>query len=104
MTSQIPLHPPRCTWRRGFTLAEMLIALAGASILMAMAMGFYVFGLRSFGAIGNYTDLDSKSRQGLDLLVGEIHQASTDVEFTPTGSTRALTDSSTHSPPYTRTF
>ncbi len=104
MSSQIPLRPNRRTCHRGFTLAEMMVAVMGASILMAMAMGFYVFGLRSFGAIGNYTDLDSKSRQALDLMLGEIRQASTIGSFTPTGTTRVLTVSSTNAPTYTSTF
>src|SRR6266478_2005790 len=93
-----PLHSRRSTSRRAFSLTEMVVAVAGASILMAMAMGLYIFGLRSFGAIGNYTSMDSKSRQALDLMLREIRQSSLVVGYQTNGTTPWLKVAYTNSP------
>jgi Tfp pilus assembly protein PilW len=89
---------------QAFTLVEMLIALGTATIVLALAMSLYLFGLRSFGAIGNYSSMDSKSRQALDLTLREIRQASRVVGFQTNGSTRWLSIASTNSPVVTNTF
>ncbi len=90
--------------RQAFTLVEMLIALGTATIVVALAMTLYLFGLRSFGAIGNYTSMDSKSRLALDLTLREIRQASKVQGFQTNGTTRWLTVASTNTPPATNTF
>ena len=89
---------------RAFTVVEMMIAVAGASILMAMATGLYIFGLRSFGAIGNYTSMDSKSRQALDLMLREIRQSSLVLGYQTNGTARWLKVAYTNSPAVTNTF
>ena len=66
---------------RGFKLIEFMIAVSIGSLVLAMVMSLYIFGLRSFGAIGNYTLMDSNSRQALDLMLREIRESSLVVGF-----------------------
>ncbi len=74
----------------GMTLPEMMVALALGSILLASAGSLWLFGSRSFVAMSNYTDLDNKSRNALDLMSREIRQATRVTSFQNTGSTRWL--------------
>ena len=89
---------------QAFTLVEMLIAVGTATIVLGLAMTLYLFGLRSFGAIGNYTSMDSKSRQAVDLTLREIRQASRVLGFQTNGTTRWLSVASTNSPAATNIF
>jgi prepilin-type N-terminal cleavage/methylation domain-containing protein len=60
---------------RGFTLVEMMIALAiGSTVLTSLAL-LVTYTSRSFAAMINYVDLDQRSRNALDRLSMEIRQA-----------------------------
>jgi len=60
--------------RSGTTLVELLIAI-GISGLIFIAVGMMIFfSGRSYAALANYVDLDSKSRQALDVMSKEIRQ------------------------------
>jgi hypothetical protein len=59
---------------RGFTLVEVLIMSAIATVVIAAVMIFTLFATRSFIALGNYNDLDKTSRNALDRLSREIRQ------------------------------
>jgi competence protein ComGC len=98
------LQPHRRRDCLAFTLVEMLIAVGIATIVLGLAMTLYLFGLRSFGAIGNYTSMDSKSRQALDFTLREIRQASSVLAFQTNGTTRWLTVAYTNTPPSISTF
>ena len=104
MTSQPSSQARPSIGARAFSLVEMLIAAGVATIVLTMTMTIYMFGLRSFGAIGNYAVMDSKSRQALDLMLKEIRQASKVVGFQTNGITRWLSVASTNSPAATNTF
>src|SRR6185312_3656813 len=54
---------------------EMLIAGAMSVIVIGSLMATSVFVLRSFKAMGNYTDLDRTSRFALDLMSRDIRNA-----------------------------
>jgi hypothetical protein len=82
----------------------MLIALGTATIVLALGMTLYIFGLRSFGAIGNYASMDSKSRQALDFTLREIRQASRVVGFQTNGTTRWLSVAAANTTAATNTF
>ena len=100
-----PSNPTKSNRQAGaFSLVEMLIAAGVATIVLTMTMTIYMFGLRSFAAIGNYAVMDSKSRQALDLMLKEVRQASKVVGFQTTGTTRWLSVASTNSPAATNTF
>ena len=53
----------------------MMVALALSSMLLARAGSLWLFGSRSFAAMGNYADLDARSRNALDLMSRDIRQA-----------------------------
>jgi prepilin-type N-terminal cleavage/methylation domain-containing protein len=56
----------------GMTLMELLVTLAITSIALSMAMSLYLFALRTLGAVGNYTQMDGKSQQAVDLMLREV--------------------------------
>ena len=57
------------------TLVEVMVSVALGSMVLAMAGSLWLFGSRSFAAMGNYTDLDAKSRNALDLMSRDIREA-----------------------------
>lgn len=87
------------------TLAEMLIALGVASIVLAMTMGLFLFSMRSLGAVRNYTEMDGKSQHAIDLMLREIRQATLVLDCQTNGSTTWLKLANTLvSPAVTNTF
>jgi len=90
---------------RAFTLAEMAIAVGAATILLAITMSLYIFGMRSFSSIGSYTIMDTNSRMAMDLMLKELRQSSIVVGFQNSGSIRWLKVAYTNeSPVVTNTF
>ena len=75
----------------GMTLVEVMVGVALGSMLLAMAGSLWLFGSRSFAAMGNYTDLDAKSRNALDLMSRDIRQATRVTAFQNSGTTKWLT-------------
>jgi Tfp pilus assembly protein PilW len=73
------------------TLVELLIAIGVGSLVLGVVALLSIFSLRSFSAIGNYADLDNRSRSALDLMSREIREASAVTAFQNTGSSRWLT-------------
>ena len=69
------LTNPKSRRPAGFTLAEMLVAMGIGSILLLFASSFYVFSLRSFASMANYTDLNKKSRYASDLISRDLRSA-----------------------------
>lgn len=66
----------RKTNAKAFTLMETMIALALAGLVFAAVMVSYKYAMTSFVAMGNYSDLDRKSRTALDVLGREIRDSS----------------------------
>ena len=62
---------------RGASLAEMMVACGLGTVVVAAGMALMFFSARSFAAVTNYVDLDSKSRNTLDRMTEEIRQADT---------------------------
>jgi prepilin-type N-terminal cleavage/methylation domain-containing protein len=61
---------------KGFTLMEVMIVSALAGLVFAAVVVSYKYGMTSFVAMGNYSDLDRKSRSALDVLSREIRDSS----------------------------
>jgi prepilin-type N-terminal cleavage/methylation domain-containing protein len=61
--------------RVGWTLVEMMVALALFSIASAGLATLYTFTSRSFAALGDYAQLSKANRQAMDILTREIRQA-----------------------------
>ena len=58
--------------RRAFTLVELVVALAIASLVLAVVALLSFYSSRSFAAMTNYVDLDKSSRDALDRMTREI--------------------------------
>ena len=59
----------------GWTLLEMMIAVTIFGIAGAAVGSAYLFGLRSFQALSNYSILDQQNRTAMDKLTREVRQA-----------------------------
>jgi prepilin-type N-terminal cleavage/methylation domain-containing protein len=59
----------------GWTLLEMMIAVTIFTIASAAVGSAYLFGLRSFQALSNYSILDQQNRNAMDKLTREVRQA-----------------------------
>jgi hypothetical protein len=57
------------------TLVELMIATGLGTIVLGAVMTVAIFSAHSFAAVGNYVDLDVKSRNALDRMSQEIRQA-----------------------------
>jgi hypothetical protein len=73
------------------TLVELMIAMTVGSMLVAAATSLWLFGSRSFLAMGNYSDLDNKSRNALDRMSQNIRQATAVIAFQKNNTTTMLT-------------
>jgi type II secretory pathway pseudopilin PulG len=73
---------PRRKGATAFTLIELLIAAGLASMLGTVIIYLLIYGTRSFQALGNYSELDSQSRNALDKISQEMRQATLMVSFT----------------------
>ncbi len=68
----------------GMTLIEIVVA-SGVGTLILTAVAFLsMFGARSFAAMGNYGDLDRKSRNALDIMSKEVRQSRSLTSFSAT--------------------
>jgi prepilin-type N-terminal cleavage/methylation domain-containing protein len=68
----------------GFTLVEMMVAVAVGCLLLAALATLYVFSMRSFAAMANYSDLNNKSRYASDLISRDIRSCLKVVNATAT--------------------
>lgn len=92
------LHHSTLTSRRqrtGFSLVEMMIAMAIASIIFAIVMSFSIYIARSFVATGNYADLDRASRNALDVMTRDIRESRALTAFATNKLTLTANDNST---------
>jgi type II secretory pathway component PulJ len=74
------LANPLQRWRKrtaAWTLLEMMIGVTAFSIAGAAIGSAYLFGLRSFKAMSNYSELNQQNREAMDLITREIRQAKT---------------------------
>ena len=76
--------------RRGMTLIELLVASAIGALVLAVVAVLSVYALRSFTAIGNYADLEAKSRTALDRITRDVRQATGVVSFDQSGPDKWL--------------
>jgi len=64
----------KCHGQRGFTIAEMWLALAVGGVVISALMAFSMYSGKSFAALTNYVDLEQKSQHALDTMTREIRQ------------------------------
>ena len=65
----------RRTRPAAFTLIEVMIATAVASIVGVVIAGFIMFSVRSFASMANYTEMNQDSQLALDKMFKDIRQA-----------------------------
>jgi prepilin-type N-terminal cleavage/methylation domain-containing protein len=101
MVCKIMCGKPFNRKRSGWTLVEMMVALAIFGIAGAAIASFYVFGSRSFAALSNYAILDKSNREALDLLTREIRQAKHVLNYSTNPPTLSLISGEGHTIVYT---
>jgi hypothetical protein len=72
------------------TLVEVMVSAALASIVLAGSGSLYVFGSRSFTSMSNYTDMDVRSREAVDLMSRDIRDATAVTAYTSTSTNKVL--------------
>src|SRR5690242_2159380 len=82
MTCRPPIAPSKARPAMlAFTMIDMLVAFGIASIVFMAVAAFSFFTARSFCAMANYADLDSKSRNALDHMTHDVRQAKTLIAY-----------------------
>ena len=74
------------------TLVETMVGAATLVLVVVGVMTFSFFTARSFAAMTNYVDLDTKSRNALDRMTTEIRQADMLTAASDTNLTFQTTD------------
>jgi len=69
-------HNARRSSRLGFTLVEVLVSATLATFVLAAVLSTFVFLSRSGISLQFYSDMESQSRQGLELFAKDLRQAS----------------------------
>ena len=76
--------------RHGMTLIETVVAGAIASVVLMVVGLLSMYGLRSFMAMGNYTELDAQSRNSLDQISFDVRQATQVIDFQTATNSKIL--------------
>jgi Tfp pilus assembly protein PilW len=74
------------THSSGFTLVELLIYVAIAPIILSGILSSYLFFVKSTMSLGNYNDLNTRTRNGLELFGRDMRMVS---DVNTTGGTPA---------------
>jgi len=77
--------------RSGWTLVELMIAMALGMIVIGTVVLTMIFVSKSFVIIGNYHDLDKDSRRTLDVLSRDIRSISNLTAFTSSSTSARIT-------------
>src|SRR5881296_1718523 len=73
--------------RAAESLVSILIGLGLTSLLLIGLASVYFYCTRSFADLGNYVDLDSKTRLALDVMSRDIRQADSLSSYTSNSAT-----------------
>src|SRR3954468_1813797 len=71
---------------RGWTLVEMMVAIAVFSVAGLALSTIFIFSIRSFAALTNYAMLDWENRYAMDIITRELRQAQKVLNYTTNGS------------------
>jgi len=74
-----------------FSLVELMVTSGLGLLLLTVVAVMFSFGLRSFASLGNYAELDGKSRRALDLITRDVRQASRVLSYQSNATSRVLT-------------
>ena len=59
----------------GFTLVELLVGIALGILLLAGVGSMYLFSLKSFASMANYSELNTRNRYASDIITRDIRGA-----------------------------
>lgn len=59
----------------GFTLVEMMVGIALGTLLLTGVASMYLFSLKSFTAMSNYSELNAGNRRASDIITRDIRRA-----------------------------
>ena len=59
----------------GFTLVELMVGIALGFLLLLGVASMYLFSLKSFTSMANYSDLNARSRHASDTVTRDIRSA-----------------------------
>jgi len=65
----------RASRAAGFTLVELMVGIALGTLLLAAVGSMYLFSLKSFTAMSNYSELNTRNRYASDLITRDIRGA-----------------------------
>jgi type II secretory pathway component PulJ len=77
--------------RKGWTLAEMMVATGVFSISGLALATIFLFCIRSFAAMTNYATLDKCNRHAMDLVTAEMRQAQKVLSYASNATSTSLT-------------
>lgn len=69
--------------RAGFTLVEMLVAVALGMMVLTAVASMYLFSLTSYASMANFAELNAKNRMASDIISRDIRSASSVASMTP---------------------
>jgi Tfp pilus assembly protein PilW len=76
--------------RPGMTLLEMMVALVLGMVIMGLALSLLVFSARTFAGLGNYDELNRKSRNALDVMTKDIRESQHLIGFVSNSTVQQL--------------
>lgn len=88
----ITTDPSRATRQRGFTLTEVMIGMALASLIATAVFASWGLIARSTVSIANYTEMNSNGRRGLETFARDIRMARDIRDFSSSGLTLIMDD------------
>ena len=83
-THQFHKLPRRCHLRQGFTLLELMMVLACSSIILAGILTSYIYLIRGFSAVANYTDIHQQAGYAVAIFTKDMREVSNVGSCTPT--------------------
>ncbi len=90
--------------KQGWTLVEMMVAVALFSLGSMSLMGLYVFSIKSMASMYNYAALDQLNRQAMDQLTREIRQSKRVLAYTTNSITILTANDDGSTPTVTYSF
>jgi len=74
-------NPQRIHSKSGWTLVELMVAIAVGAVVLGAVLVTFIFVAKNFVIVGNYHDLDKDSRHTLDVLTRDIRSISNVTSF-----------------------
>ena len=75
---------PRSARRAGFTLVELMVAMALSGLVLAVALSLSLYTSRTIASMTDSVDLNARSRHAIDRMSQKLRQISVVKSFSPT--------------------